>query len=140
MTPIAHHWLDATHVSFGVLTAGFIHEDWKVEVSRFTGREPDQFRFNYATEGGDTIMDFSSAQNDKIGAWSTGFGAGLLAGPLDPAHFALDVATAANSQFVWVAASHGLYWDADGTGAGAAARLATLQGVTTLSASDIRVF
>ena len=47
MTPIAHHWLDSTHVSFGVITAGFIQDDWKVEVSRFTGREPDQFRFNF---------------------------------------------------------------------------------------------
>ena len=104
------------------------------------GLGADQFRFNYATEGGDTITDFSSAQGDKIGAWSTGFGNGLVAGPLDPAHFALDVATAANSQFIWVAASHALYWDADGIGAGAAAPLATLQGVSTLSASDIRVF
>ncbi len=47
MTPIAHHWLDSSHVSFGVITAGLIHQDWKVEVSRFTGREPDQFRFNF---------------------------------------------------------------------------------------------
>lgn len=47
MTPIAHHWLDSTHIAFGVATAGFVHEDWKLEVSQFTGREPDQFRFNF---------------------------------------------------------------------------------------------
>ncbi len=104
------------------------------------GLGADQFRFNYATEGGDTITDFNSAQIDKIGAWSSGFGAGLVAGALDPAHFALNAANAANSQFIWVAASHALYWDADGTGGGAAALLATLQGVTSLSASDIRVY
>jgi hypothetical protein len=46
-TPISHHWLDSTHVSFGVVTAGWVHEDWKLEVSQFTGREPDQFRFNF---------------------------------------------------------------------------------------------
>jgi len=47
MTPIAHHWLDSSHITFGVVTAGFVHEDWKLEVSQFTGREPDQFRFNF---------------------------------------------------------------------------------------------
>lgn len=47
MTPIAHHWLDSTHIAFGVATAGFVHDDWKLEVSQFTGREPDQFRFNF---------------------------------------------------------------------------------------------
>ena len=45
--PIAHHWLDSTHITFGVLTAGFVHDDWKLEISRFTGREPDQHRFNF---------------------------------------------------------------------------------------------
>jgi hypothetical protein len=45
--PISHHWLDSTHVTFGVLTAGFVEGDWKLEVSRFTGREPDQHRFNF---------------------------------------------------------------------------------------------
>jgi hypothetical protein len=45
--PISHHWLDSTHITFGVLTAGFVHDDWKVEVSRFTGREPDQHRFDF---------------------------------------------------------------------------------------------
>ena len=47
MTPIAHHWLDSTHIAFGVVTAGLVHEAWKLEVSQFTGREPDQFRFNF---------------------------------------------------------------------------------------------
>ena len=47
MTPIAHHWLDSSHITFGVVTAGFVRDDWKLEVSQFTGREPDQFRFNF---------------------------------------------------------------------------------------------
>ncbi|HTO39811.1 MAG TPA: hypothetical protein VL026_02450, partial [Rhizomicrobium sp.] len=45
--PITHHWLDSTHITFGVVTAGVVHENWKLELSRFTGREPDQFRFNF---------------------------------------------------------------------------------------------
>jgi hypothetical protein len=44
--PISHHWLDSTHITFGVVTAGYIHDDWKLEVSRFRGREPDQHRYD----------------------------------------------------------------------------------------------
>lgn len=44
--PITHHWFDSTHITFGVLTAGFVNGDWKVEVSGFRGREPDEDRFD----------------------------------------------------------------------------------------------
>ena len=44
--PISHHWLDSTHISMGVVTAGYVHDNWKLEVSRFRGREPDQHRFD----------------------------------------------------------------------------------------------
>ena len=42
--PISHHWLDSTHITFGVVTGGLIYENWKAEVSQFTGREPDAMR------------------------------------------------------------------------------------------------
>jgi hypothetical protein len=45
--PITHHWLDSTHVTFGVATAGYIWRNWKIEASSFTGREPDQNRWNF---------------------------------------------------------------------------------------------
>jgi hypothetical protein len=44
--PITHHWLDSTHVTFGVITAGWVHRNVKLEVSAFKGREPDQRRFD----------------------------------------------------------------------------------------------
>lgn len=44
--PITHHWLDSTHITFGVLTAGFVHDDFKLEASAFKGREPDQHRWD----------------------------------------------------------------------------------------------
>jgi len=47
--PISHHWLDSTHVTYGVLTAGYVHGPVKFEVSAFHGREPDQFRYNIET-------------------------------------------------------------------------------------------
>lgn len=47
--PISHHWLDSTHISFGVLTAGVVFDRVKLEVSRFNGREPDQHRWDIET-------------------------------------------------------------------------------------------
>lgn len=45
--PITHHWFDSTHITFGVVTAGWVHETWKAEVSLFTGREPNEKRFDF---------------------------------------------------------------------------------------------
>jgi hypothetical protein len=47
--PISHHWLDSQHISFGVLTGGVVLDRFKVEVSRFNGREPDERRWNIET-------------------------------------------------------------------------------------------
>ncbi len=47
--PITHHWVDSTHITFGVLTAGYVNGDLKVEASRFRGREPDQDRYDIET-------------------------------------------------------------------------------------------
>ena len=44
--PITHHWLDSTHITFGVLTAGYVGGAWKVEASAFRGREPDEERWD----------------------------------------------------------------------------------------------
>jgi hypothetical protein len=44
--PLAHHWLDSTHVAWGVVTGGWAGAAWKVEASVFTGREPDHNRWN----------------------------------------------------------------------------------------------
>jgi len=47
--PLTHHWLDATHITFGVVTLGAVWRDWKIEASSFNGREPDQDRWNIDT-------------------------------------------------------------------------------------------
>jgi len=44
--PITHHWLDSTHITFGVVTAGVVVSNWKLEASAFRGREPDQYRYD----------------------------------------------------------------------------------------------
>jgi hypothetical protein len=84
MTPISHHWLDSTHITFGVVTAAWIHEDWKVEVSQFTGREPDQYRFNFDTARFDSTAARLSFNPDEH--WSLQVSGGWLKSPegLDP--------------------------------------------------------
>ena len=47
--PITHHWLDSTHITYGVITAGWSHGSIKLEASVFKGREPDQRRFDIET-------------------------------------------------------------------------------------------
>jgi len=45
--PLSHHWQDATHIAFGVGTIGFRYKNVKLEGSIFTGREPDENRYNF---------------------------------------------------------------------------------------------
>src|SRR3569833_2906050 len=82
--PITHHWLDSTHITFGVLTAGFVHDDWKFEVSQFTGREPDQYRFDFDAAKFDSTSVRASYNPDEH--WSLQASWGFLKSPeqLDP--------------------------------------------------------
>jgi hypothetical protein len=45
--PIGHHWEDATHITFGVATLGIRYGQFKLEGSSFTGREPDEHRYDF---------------------------------------------------------------------------------------------
>ena len=45
--PLSHHWQDSTHVTFGVITFGAVWRDLKIEASTFTGREPDEVRYDF---------------------------------------------------------------------------------------------
>jgi len=45
--PIGHHWMDSTHVTFGVVTAGIFTRNVKLEASWFNGREPDANRSDF---------------------------------------------------------------------------------------------
>ncbi|HET9013580.1 MAG TPA: hypothetical protein VFN38_17275, partial [Gemmatimonadaceae bacterium] len=51
MAPLGHHWQDATHISFGVLTAGIFTRSLRLEGSIFNGREPDENRTNFDYRG-----------------------------------------------------------------------------------------
>ncbi len=48
--PLGHHWQDSTHVTFGVATVGLVWSRFggiKIEGSIFTGREPDEDRYDF---------------------------------------------------------------------------------------------
>lgn len=44
--PITHHWFDSTHITYGVATLGYATRSVQIEGSLFTGREPDERRWN----------------------------------------------------------------------------------------------
>jgi hypothetical protein len=52
--PLSHHWLDSTHVTFGVVTAGYVWRDFKLDASAFNGREPDENRYSIQLRGLDS--------------------------------------------------------------------------------------
>jgi hypothetical protein len=72
--PISHHWLDSTHITFGVVTAGLVLDRFKVEASRFNGREPDEHRFDIETGKLDsTSLRLSWNPTDRLslqGSWA----------------------------------------------------------------------
>ena len=45
--PLAHHWTDATHITYGVITAGVFTREVKLEATLFNGREPDEDRYDF---------------------------------------------------------------------------------------------
>lgn len=47
MAPIGHHWQDSTHITFGTATLGAWSKHFQLESSIFTGREPNEHRFDF---------------------------------------------------------------------------------------------
>jgi uncharacterized cupredoxin-like copper-binding protein len=53
--PISHHWLDSTHITYGVVTLGYVMDNIKLEGSVFRGREPDERRYDIETGKLDSV-------------------------------------------------------------------------------------
>jgi hypothetical protein len=77
--PLSHHWQDATHTSFGVLTAGLFSRKWKLEGSAFNGREPDESRWNFDPIRIDSYSGRLTVNPDS--SWSLAGGYGYLKSP-----------------------------------------------------------
>jgi Ca2+-binding RTX toxin-like protein len=103
------------------------------------GRGRDVFRYLNAAEGGDTLVGFSPV-DDTIQVSAAGFGGGLVAGALPANRFVLGAtATLGIGQFLYDRPAGRLFWDADGTGAGATIQLASMGSAPGpgLTAADI---
>lgn len=64
--PIGHHWQDATHITWGVVTAGFSFGRVKIEASVFKGEEPDENRWNFDRPRLDSVsarLSFNPTKN-----------------------------------------------------------------------------
>jgi len=55
LAPLAHHWFDSTHITFGVVTAGVFTHRVKLEGSWFNGREPDEHREDFDLRQPDSV-------------------------------------------------------------------------------------
>jgi hypothetical protein len=74
VAPLGHHWQDATHISFGVLTAGVFGEHWKLEGSAFNGREPNEERWGFDRLRLDSYAGRFTLHMDSSWVFSAGYG------------------------------------------------------------------
>ena len=101
------------------------------------GEGSDQFVYLDPTEGGDTITDFAVG-TDKIAVVAAGLAVGLLVGELRENRLAIgSAATGSDQRFVFDESSSELFFDADGSGDLPQQLIATLDGVSNISAGDI---
>jgi hypothetical protein len=117
--PLAHHWQDATHVSFGVVTGGIYSRKWQLESSVFNGREPDDNRWNFDPIRLDSYSGRLTVNPTE--RWSLTAGYGYLKSPeqLNPDESMHRITAAAlhgarlgadgqwASAFIWGANKHG---------------------------------
>lgn len=95
MAPLGHHWQDATHIAFGVVTAGLYTRRARLEASAFNGIEPDDARWDIEKP---ELNSFSTRLTvNPTPHWSFTLGAGSILHPetSDPdAHLQRIVASA----------------------------------------------
>jgi Ca2+-binding RTX toxin-like protein len=111
------------------------------------GAGQDYFAFGSFNQGSDSILDFTTADADRIYIFAAGFGSGLAAGALAANRFVAGTDPLANQafgQFLYNTATGQLSFDADGTGGLAAQELSTVFApggvVATLTAADFLLF
>jgi hypothetical protein len=101
LAPLGHHWLDSTHITYGVVTAGVMTRAVKLEGSWFNGREPDENRYGFDLRGFDS---YSARVSVNPGThWSLQASYGFLDSP-EELHPEVSV------RRYTVSASHGTQW------------------------------
>lgn len=108
------------------------------------GAGADTFRFNYtlsASANVDTLTDFATGV-DRLELENAVFAKLTTLGTLSELNFVASStgkALDANDYVLYNTTTGGLYYDADGSGSGAAVLFATLTGIPTISAGDFLV-
>jgi hypothetical protein len=74
VAPLSHHWQDATHISFGVVTAGLFGPRWRLEGSWFNGREPDEHRWGFDRLRLDSYAGRLTVSPDSSWSFTAGYG------------------------------------------------------------------
>lgn len=82
--PIGHHWQDSTHITWGVLTAGYSFGKFKFESSVFKGAEPDENRWNFDKPKLDSVSGRISFNPNKEWAFQVSYGYLKNPEPSDP--------------------------------------------------------
>src|SRR5262249_35026814 len=76
--PLTHHYMDSTHVSYGVLRSGVEVGQVMFEASAFRGEEPDENRLNIEAPA---LNSWSSRVSWRRGPWYAQFSGGHLHKP-----------------------------------------------------------
>ena len=94
--PLTHHYLDATHISPGVVAIGIEHAGLEFEAGAFHGQEPDEDRLDLDTAALDS---FSARVSWADGPWHFQLSAGDLETPERKSPYDATRVTASASYF-----------------------------------------
>ena len=94
--PLSHHYLDASHITPGVVSIGVERNGFKVEAGAFHGREPDENRLDLDTAALDSYAVRASWAD---GPWSFQVSGGHLKTPESKSPYDQDRLTASASFF-----------------------------------------
>jgi hypothetical protein len=72
--PIGHHWQDATHISYGVVTAGLFTRTIRLEASAFNGHEPDEHRWGFDPLALNSLSGRLTVNPNANWSFTTGYG------------------------------------------------------------------
>jgi hypothetical protein len=107
-SPLAHHYLDSTHVSPGVVSVGVARKGFGLEAGAFHGREPDENRLDLDTAALDS---YSVRGSWTHGPWSLQASGGHLKTPEAKSPYDENRITA-SAQYVKGDEQHSLAWTA----------------------------
>lgn len=94
--PLSHHYLDATHITPGVVAIGFERSGFKVEAGAFHGREPDEDRLDIDTAALDS---YGARLSWADGAWKVQISGADLTAPETTSPYDASRITASVSYF-----------------------------------------